>query len=158
MTSTTARLDALEAQAERIEAMLRELTLSDTVQEVRARRIVVVDEDGFERIVLGTGPSYGEVAVRGRTHAGDGRAVTLVAQDDSGTTATGGDLNYAGVFLTARGNHVGSFEVTDDAAGPADATVQMERHELGETSGGLHRLRAEVGVEGLAFNGRVAAS
>jgi hypothetical protein len=80
---------------------------SDVAAEVRTRRLVVVDSQGFERLVAEGGDDHGFLAVRGR--AGERRctAVELYVNDP-----VDGDGTHAGVALGEDGDIVAALEVT----------------------------------------------
>jgi hypothetical protein len=74
--------------------------------EVRTSRVLVVDDDGFERIVLGVADQFGHITVYGRS-VGDGSACAeLFANDPSG-----GDGAEVGFTLTDGGDVVAALNV-----------------------------------------------
>jgi hypothetical protein len=93
------RLGTLEEEV----AELRE----SLAREVRSRRIVVVEEDGFERIVLGARDRFGHVSVQSRTAVGTSTTAELFAND-----GLDGDAAEVGVALTDRGEVVSTLDVT----------------------------------------------
>ena len=90
--------ESLSVRIDAVERLLLEL-LEHTAQEVRTRRLAVIEDDGFERVVLEAGGSHGEITVAAR---GDGRGATaaeLYAHD-----ASEGDEATAGVALVRDGD------------------------------------------------------
>ena len=79
----------------------------DLSDEVRTGRLVVVEEDGFERVLVDAHGMYGGVEVRSRTASGGAVAAALTALD-----AGDGDPANVAVSLTDRGDVVASFDVT----------------------------------------------
>ena len=103
--------DAAEAPdrddiVERLEAVERLLgkMIERTATELRTRRLVVIEDDGFERVVIDALGSHGEVTVTARGGSSGSTAVDLFAHD-----ASEGDGASAGLALVERGSVVGSF-------------------------------------------------
>lgn len=112
----------LEARLRAVEAELEQLR-----SEVRTRRVVVVDETGFERVVVSTLPESGAVEVFGRTregyHKGDAHSATLIASEETVRP-------YAGLFLRAFDNNVGVLEVSVDDSEQAGDGVALTSLQL----------------------------
>lgn len=85
---------------ERIDSMGRELVELRRAlgEEVRTRRVVVVEDDGFERIVLGAAARFGHVTVQARSAGGEPACVELFANDriNGGGAHVGVALSDAG--------------------------------------------------------------
>jgi hypothetical protein len=98
---------------ERVGALATELAELRTsmAREIRSRRVVVVEADGFERIVLGAREQYGHVAVLSRAPTGASTSAELFAHDP--VDADGANV---GVALTDRGEVVATLDVTHDHA------------------------------------------
>lgn len=100
--------------------------------EVRTRRLVVVEEDGFERIVAGASGAHGELAVHTRTADGlsHGSNVSLYVQD-----MTDHEGESVEVALWHRGNSAGEFLVhRNPDAGEATVELHVARPEgVGDT-------------------------
>ncbi len=107
------RLDQVVAAVGSLRQELAELRAS-LAREVRTRRVVVIEEDGFVRVVLEARARYGRVGVLARRaglESGHGSVaeptcVELVAND-----ASDGDGPHVAVALTDRGDVVATFEV-----------------------------------------------
>jgi hypothetical protein len=93
-----ARVRWLEDEGADLRAELR--------REVRARRIVVVDERGQERIVLGAHDRFGHVTVFAASVPPESTCVELFAVD-----AVEGDGAELGVALIDRGDTVATFNL-----------------------------------------------
>jgi hypothetical protein len=91
-------LDDLRARLERIRAHLG--------AEIRTGRLVIVEGDGFERVVLDAGGHHGAVTVRARTSSTRSVAVEVVAAD-----ARDGDRAHVGVALLDAGDVVAAVDV-----------------------------------------------
>jgi hypothetical protein len=74
--------------------------------EVRTRRVVVEEADGFDRVVLEARSIFGGVEVRSRARLGEATAAGLFALDPGD-----GDPAQVGVSLSDRGNIVASLDV-----------------------------------------------
>jgi hypothetical protein len=74
--------------------------------EVRTRRVVVEEADGFERVVLEGRSIFGGVEVRSRARLGESTAAGLFALDPGD-----GDPAQVGLCLSDRGNIVASLDV-----------------------------------------------
>jgi len=98
---------------ERVGALSAELAdlRTSLASEVRTRRVVVVEEDGFERIILGARDRFGHVTVVSRTPPGASTIAELFANDP--VDADGANV---GVALTDAGNVVATLDVADDRA------------------------------------------
>jgi hypothetical protein len=101
------RLDEIEAalgsMRDELAALRRALG-----EELRTRRLVVVEDDGFERVVISARGAFGYVAVCGRNGPRDRSRVELFANDP-----IDGDGTHVGVALSTRGDVVASLEVLD---------------------------------------------
>jgi hypothetical protein len=90
-------IDELEARMARIEGMLAELLerrRTRVVDEVRARRVVVVGSDGFERVVIDANKNNGGMKVYSKEGACN---ASVTATEE----CWGGDAN---VFVVGGGN------------------------------------------------------
>ena len=96
--SMVERIAVLEAAVAELQASL--------AREVRTRRVVVVDRDGFERVVIGAPDGFGHVTVRARTRADGSTCVELFANDPAD-----GDGAEVGVALSAGGELVATLSV-----------------------------------------------
>jgi hypothetical protein len=114
MTDTDPATDG-EPLAERLRLLEREVhRLRDAVDtyraalsdEVRTRRLVVVDRGGFERIVAEGGVDHAHLSVRARATGPGSTKVELFADDP-----LDGDPTHVGVALGRGGDVVASFEV-----------------------------------------------
>jgi hypothetical protein len=72
---------------------------------------VVVEDDGFERIVLGAHDRFGHITVLSRTSPGASTLAELFADD-----AVEAEGAHVGMALTDRGDVVASLDVTHDQA------------------------------------------
>jgi hypothetical protein len=99
------RVAALEAELQSVRAGLADLA-ADLAREVRSARLVVVDPDGFERVVADADASHGALTVRARTGAQRSTAVELYADDP-----VDADAARAGVALGHQGDIVAVLEV-----------------------------------------------
>jgi hypothetical protein len=99
--------------AERLDAVEQLLgkLIERTATELRTRRLVVTEDDGFERVVIDASGSHGEVTVSARPGSAGPAAVDLYAHD-----ASDGDGANVGVALVDQGNVVRSFDVFAHAA------------------------------------------
>lgn len=75
-------------------------------EEVRTRRLVVEEPDGFERVVADGRSNFGGVEVRSRVGRGGGTTAGLFALDP-----VSGDPAQVGLCLSDRGNIVASLDV-----------------------------------------------
>lgn len=116
-----ARLATLEAAVAEIRSRLARLR-HHLGEEVRTRRLVVTEADGFERVVLEGNRSYGAVTVRARS-AGPG----TVAVDIFAADALDGDPAHIGVALIDAGDVVAAVDAF--AGRPAVVWTQIERAE-----------------------------
>jgi hypothetical protein len=100
--------EQVRALASRVEHLARELTAlqEELRRELRTGRVVVVEPDGFERIVLAARDRYGQITVYGRTEPGGATSAELFAND-----AADGDTVQAGVALTDLGDVVAVLDV-----------------------------------------------
>ena len=113
--------------------------------EVRTRRVVVVNENGFESVVVNAGGGYAEVKV---TSEEDPSVWTNVHACDEGDAATG-------LYLSGGGNGVGSFETyknvfdrdTTDEVLDYRAMLTIDSHDDPR----FHNV--SLGREGLSFGG-----
>lgn len=94
------RLAALQAEVAALRDELR--------HEIRTRRVVVVEEDGFERIVLGADDSHGEVVVAARPSRDQSTRTELFALDSDDAEGP-----FVGVELVDRGNSVAGLSVLE---------------------------------------------
>jgi hypothetical protein len=101
------RVDALEAEATRLRDALDCLRASLAV-EVRTRRLVVVDESGFERLVAEGAGNHGFLVLRGQAVGQGSTSVQLFADDP-----LDGEGVHVGVALGERGDIVAVLEVSD---------------------------------------------
>jgi hypothetical protein len=101
------RVDALETEAARLRDALDCLTASLAV-EVRTRRLVVVDQSGFERLVAEGRDNHGFLVLRGQSAAQRSTSVQLFADDP-----LDGEGAHVGVALGERGDIVAVLEVSD---------------------------------------------
>lgn len=108
----------LEARVVELETLVRAMT-----DEVRTRRLVVVDETGFERVVAGTNTREGWVHVFGKGE--DACEVFLVASEAS-------TVNTAEVGVWARENYAGHLTATADPEGPVHAELTLSDVYVGE--------------------------
>src|SRR5882762_4519852 len=92
-----AAIDALTDRVRQLTEELLELRRSSD-REVRTRRLVVVEEDGFERIVAEGGGRFGQVTVYGRTPDGRSTCVELFVNDPVDANAA-----HAGMALVDGG-------------------------------------------------------
>lgn len=90
MTTTDELLEAIAELKAEIEGLRRDhqLVASEShghFDEVRCRRLVVIDEDGFERVVAETLAAAGSVKVNGKPMPGEpeGLAVSMVASEET---------------------------------------------------------------------------
>lgn len=115
----SARLADLEASVADVRARLRRLhrQLGD---EVRTRRLVIEEADGFERVVLEGNASFGAVTVRARTTAPGTVAVDLFAAD-----GRDGEPAHIGVALVDGGDVVAAVDVLSGR--PAVVWTQVDR-------------------------------
>jgi hypothetical protein len=82
--------ETLSQRVDAVERILPEL-IEHTAQEVRTRRVAVVEDDGFERVVLEANDTHGEVTVTARGGHNGTTAAELYAHDPTeGNTATAG--------------------------------------------------------------------
>ncbi len=89
---------SVEARLGAVERLLGEL-IEHLGHEVRTRRVVVVEDDGFERVILASGGRHGEVTVAARNPGVGTTAAELYAHD-----AVEGDGPHAGVALIEDGD------------------------------------------------------
>lgn len=99
-----ARLDDLMAAVETVRAELRELRDS-LADEVRTRKVILAESDGFERLVAAARDGFAHVTLHGRTVDGQATCVELFANDPINGTGT-----HIGVALTTSGEVVAAFE------------------------------------------------
>src|SRR3546814_9591519 len=105
--------------------------------EVRTRRVVVVDQDGFERVVIDTLATSGAVTVRSTEQ---GRYMALAVEDGASTNAQGEPVAHAGVVIAARDEIVVELEGMDVTGGAA--VTKMEMQDL-HTVAGSDKTRSE---------------
>lgn len=96
------RLDTLSSELAELRASL--------LREVRSRRVVVVEHDGFERIVLGASERFGHVTVVSRTAIDSSTGVELFAND-----AVDAEPANVGLALVDGGDVVSTLDVTSGA-------------------------------------------
>lgn len=114
-----ARLTALEATVVEVRARLRRLH-GQLDHEVRTRRVVIVEHDGFERAVLEAERSFGALTVRARSASPGTVAVELFAAD-----ARDGEPAHLGIALLDAGDVVAAVDVL--AGREAMVWTQVER-------------------------------
>lgn len=100
-----ARLDALDTAIGEVAARLARLRRT-LAGEIRTRRLVVAEPDGFERVVAAATGGLGAVTVRTRT-AGPGTVGVEVFAADP----VGGDPAHVGVALLDDGDVVAAIDV-----------------------------------------------
>ncbi len=88
----------LSERVDAVERLLLEL-IEHNAQEVRTRRVAVIEDDGFERVVIQADGAHGEVTVTARGGRNGTTAAELYAHDP-----TEGDAATAGVALVRDGN------------------------------------------------------
>jgi CBS domain-containing protein len=88
----------LSERVDAVERLLLEL-IEHNAQEVRTRRVAVIEDDGFERVVLGANGTHGEVTVTAREGRNAATAAELYAHDP-----TEGDGSTAGIALVRDGD------------------------------------------------------
>lgn len=91
-------LDELRARLDRIQAQLG--------TEVRTGRLVIVEADGFERVVADGGGHFGALTVQARPRTGGSVAIEVFAAD-----ARDGDRAHVGVALVDGGDVVAAVDV-----------------------------------------------
>lgn len=101
----TDRLAALEREVDGLRDALAAHQAA-VLDEVRTHRLVVVDRDGFARVVAEGGAAHASVAVRARATGPGATTVQLFADDP-----VDGDVPHAGVVLGRGGDVVATFEV-----------------------------------------------
>lgn len=99
------RVRALEGEVRRLRDAF-DTHRASQADEVRTRRLLVVDRDGFERVVAEGGEAQAVLSVRARTHAPGSTKVELFA-DDPGD----GDAANVGLALGRAGDIVAALEV-----------------------------------------------
>ena len=88
---STAATQTLSERVDAVERLLLEL-IEHTAQEVRTRRVAVIEDDGFERVVLEADGTHGEITVTARGGRNGATAAELYAHDPTeGDGATAGD-------------------------------------------------------------------
>ena len=99
-TSTPTGTDdnTLSTRVDAIELLLLQI-IEHTAQEVRTRRVAVIEDDGFERVVLQANGTHGEVTVTARGGPNSTTAAELYAHDP-----TEGDAATAGIALVRDGD------------------------------------------------------
>ena len=90
---------------EELAALRRELA-----DEVRTRRVVVVEPDGFERVILYAEETHGGITLGGRSERGRSTALDIHV-DDAEEDADPEDVPSFGFAFWDRGNTVASFVV-----------------------------------------------
>ncbi len=88
----------LSDRVDAVERLLLEL-IEHNAQEVRTRRVAVIEDDGFERVVIQANGTHGEVTVTARGGRNGTTAAELYAHDP-----TDGDAATAGVTLVRDGD------------------------------------------------------
>ncbi len=99
------RVEVLSEEITHLRAAVDEIRLGLST-EVRTRSVVVVDHDGFERIVMASRADHGAVSVYGRSAPGGSTCAELFANDP-----IDGDGAHAGVSITDSGEVVAVLEV-----------------------------------------------
>lgn len=136
--STEERIAALEHNNTLLRRELEELRASLSA-EVRTRRLVVVADDGFERIVAESRPHSGGIKVRCRIPEGRdehfGTSTTVYAVDD--------EEHYpnAGIYVTGYGDLYASLSVQECPDGLDERGAPTARAELN-----LHRENGRAGL------------
>lgn len=102
----SARVRALEREVDRLRQVV-DAHHRAVADEVRTRRLVVTDPDGFERIVAEGADHRGSLAVRARSVGGGSTKVELFAGD-----ALDGDASHIGLALGRDGDVVATIEVS----------------------------------------------
>lgn len=100
-----ARIIDLSAQLNDLRAEVSELR-GQLSAEVRTRSLAVVDDDGFERVVVDSREAFGAVSVYSRSAPGRTTCVELFAND-----AIDGDGAHVGLSITDDGEVVATLEV-----------------------------------------------
>lgn len=103
--SLLARLDALDTAIGDVAARLARLRRT-LAGEVRTRRLVVAEADGFERVVADATGGVGAVTVRTRTHGPGTVGVEVFAADP-----VGDDPAHVGVALLDGGDVVAAVDL-----------------------------------------------
>lgn len=131
-----AKTELAELRGE-IDALRRQMAalVEQVSTEVRTRRLVVVEEDGFERIVAEANGDSGEVKVQSRTATEDTTNVSMFAGEIDG-------FECAEVGLWHRGNNAAELITHLDTT----ATIPVPTVEL-------HVCRPHDGSPGMVFNG-----
>ncbi len=134
------RLDNLTAAVEslRVEIAVLRRGLG---REIRARRIVVVDDDGFERVVIAAEPGFGYVTVHARAQPERSTTAELFAND-----RTNGSGPHVGVALSDAGDVTATLEVVHGE--PARLWLGDEPPETGGGDTGAAALSRERQAEG----------
>ncbi len=144
-------LDAEEVEGHLAYIARRVLALEQRLAtEVRTRRVVVVDEAGFERVVIDTLSTSGWVTVHGNPggEQGDERYVRLLVDDEGGA----GPTAIAGVYVVTSGEEVVALDAMDDAEGAAVPHLALAA--IHRTDGEQHVTRvASLDVDSLRLGG-----
>lgn len=116
--------------------------------EIRTRRLVVVDERGFSRVVIDTLPHSGTITVRGRRHHGsDPLEVSLVAAEES-------DQPFAGMYVRQGDNTIVEANAVGKTPGHPlgeEATAYLILGHEGRSSISLRSFQTEAEVALHAF-------
>jgi hypothetical protein len=102
--SRSASLDEVAELSRRVEALEAELRAMHS--EVRTRRLVVVEEDGFERIIAAGRGDVGDIAVYGRPWATGRTCIGLSALDPMD-----GDGVHVALSMVDEGDIVAALEL-----------------------------------------------
>lgn len=100
-----ARLEGLEQSFARVSAALDELR-ERFATEIRTHRVVIVEHDGFERVVLDGAGRFGHLTVQARGDRQGSVAVEVFAAD-----AVDGDPSHVGLALIDDGDVVAAVDV-----------------------------------------------
>jgi hypothetical protein len=100
-----ARVETLEHEVRRLRDAL-ETHRAAQANEIRTRRLVVVDRSGFERVVVEGGEGHGSLTVRARTDGAGSTKVEVFADDPAD-----GDAGNVGLALGRHGDIVAALEV-----------------------------------------------
>lgn len=112
----TPRLDDLVSSVDALRTDLDDLRRA-LAAEIRTRRVVVTDGDGFARVVVSADSNSAHASVCCRTHDGESTRVELFATDPIDATAA-----HVGLALVQRGNIIGAV----DAAGERRAWLWID--------------------------------
>lgn len=138
------RIDELERHMAGIAAVAegivhqRGTSPTDVIDEIRARRIVIVDATGRERIVAEAHDDFGDLTIHGFDHKGQNVAISLHASEQD-------DAPHVGLTMMANGDAAASL---DTVARHGDVSTYLHL----EGRDGDHR-KARTGVTAQALGG-----